>query len=168
VDATGKPALVRPTVPHSKLLELIIISLPPCFIGMEACSGAHHWSRESGRFDHTVRLMAPKFVITCRLSDKRSNKGVSQNSGKIARQEILDPAMERLYAWCLSLETVFRLFSKFGSLGCSIQKRYSRMWRTGPILGACRTLTPCPNAIWTRQSVHPLKVDCRHEPLHHR
>ena len=35
-------------------------------------------------------------------------------------------------------------------------------------LGACRTLTPCPNAIWTRQSVHPLKVDCRHEPLHHR
>jgi transposase len=40
VDATGKPALVRPTVPRAKLLELIA-SLPPCRIGMEACFGTH-------------------------------------------------------------------------------------------------------------------------------
>jgi transposase len=44
VDATGKPALVRPNVARAKLLELIA-SLPPCLIGMEACSGAHHWAR---------------------------------------------------------------------------------------------------------------------------
>lgn len=69
VDATGKPALIRPTVPRSKLLELIA-SLPPCLIGMEACSGAHHWAREFGRFGHTVRLMAPKFV-PYRLLGKR-------------------------------------------------------------------------------------------------
>jgi hypothetical protein len=31
VDATGKPALVRPNVPHAKLLGLIA-SLPPCLI----------------------------------------------------------------------------------------------------------------------------------------
>lgn len=41
VDESGKPALVRPSVPRAKLLELIA-SLPPCLIGMEACSGAHH------------------------------------------------------------------------------------------------------------------------------
>ncbi len=41
VDESGKPALVRPNVPRGKLLELIA-SLPPCLIGMEACSGAHH------------------------------------------------------------------------------------------------------------------------------
>ena len=29
---------------RAKLLELIA-SLPPCVIGMEACSGAHHWAR---------------------------------------------------------------------------------------------------------------------------
>ncbi len=45
VDATGKSALVRPSVPRAKLLELIA-TLPPCLIGMEACSGAHHWARE--------------------------------------------------------------------------------------------------------------------------
>jgi transposase len=35
VDATGKPALVRPAVPRARLHELIA-SLPPCVIGMEA------------------------------------------------------------------------------------------------------------------------------------
>jgi transposase len=61
VDESGKPALVRPSVARAKLLELIA-SLPPCLIGMEACSGAHHWAREFAQFGHTVRLMAPKFV----------------------------------------------------------------------------------------------------------
>lgn len=70
VDASGKPVLVRPSVPRGKLLELVA-SLPPCLIGMEACSGAHHWARQFARFGHTVRLMAPKFVVPYRLSGKR-------------------------------------------------------------------------------------------------
>ena len=70
VDETGKPALVRPEVPRAKLLELIA-NLPPCLIGMEACSGAHHWAREFASFGHTVRMMAPKFVVPYRMSGKR-------------------------------------------------------------------------------------------------
>ena len=69
VDAPGQPGLLRPSVPRAKLLELIA-ALPPCRIGMEACSGAHHWAREFQRFGHSVRLMAPKFVVPCRLSGK--------------------------------------------------------------------------------------------------
>ena len=70
VDASGKPALVRPSVARDKLLELIA-NLPPCLIGMEACSGAHHWAREFARHGHSVRLMAPKFVAPYRLLGKR-------------------------------------------------------------------------------------------------
>ena len=70
VDETGKPALVRPEVPRAKLLELIA-NLAPCLIGIEACSGAHHWAREFSKFGHTVRLMAPKFVAPYRMSGKR-------------------------------------------------------------------------------------------------
>jgi transposase len=70
VDATGKPVLVRPSVPRGKLLELVA-SLPPCLVGMEACSGAHHWARLFQAHGHTVRLMAPKFVAPYRLSGKR-------------------------------------------------------------------------------------------------
>jgi len=70
VDEHGKPALVRPAVPRAKLHELIA-GLPPCTIGMEACSGAHHWARLFQRHGHTVKLMAPKFVAPYRLSGKR-------------------------------------------------------------------------------------------------
>ena len=38
VDATGKAVLVRSSMAWAKLLELIA-SLPPCLIGMEACTG---------------------------------------------------------------------------------------------------------------------------------
>lgn len=37
-------------------------NLAPCLIGMEACSGAHHWARKLQALGHTVRLMAPQFV----------------------------------------------------------------------------------------------------------
>lgn len=48
VDDAGKVVLQRPAVKRAKLLELTG-SLPPCLIGMEACSGAHHWAREPYR-----------------------------------------------------------------------------------------------------------------------
>src|SRR6266536_3556016 len=70
VDGAGKPVLVRPNVARGKLLELLA-SLPPCLVGMEACSGAHHWARLLVAHGHTVRLIAPKFVIPYRLSGKR-------------------------------------------------------------------------------------------------
>jgi transposase len=37
-------------------------NLPACLIGMEACSGAHHWARKLQEMGHTVRLIAPQFV----------------------------------------------------------------------------------------------------------
>ena len=67
VKETGKAALMRPEVSRAKLLELIA-NLPPCLIGMEACSGAHHWARAFAKLGHTVRLMAPKFVAPSFLS----------------------------------------------------------------------------------------------------
>lgn len=70
VNEHGQPALVQPSVRRDRLLE-VVAQLPPCLIGMEACSGAHHWARAFSRFGHTVRLIAPKFVVPYRLSGKR-------------------------------------------------------------------------------------------------
>ena len=69
VNEAGKPALVAPRVVRGKLLEMIA-SLPPCVIGMEACSGAHHWARLFMAHGHTVRLIAPKFVSPYRMAGK--------------------------------------------------------------------------------------------------
>jgi transposase len=70
VDDNGKPVLVKPKVSRTDLLPLIA-QLPPCVIGMEACSGAHHWARLFRQRGHTVRLMAPKFVTLYRMSGKK-------------------------------------------------------------------------------------------------
>jgi transposase len=70
VNPAGKPELVRPSVPRAKLHEMIA-GLPPCTIGMETCSGAHHWAGLFQALGHTVKLMAPKFVAPYRLSGKR-------------------------------------------------------------------------------------------------
>jgi transposase len=68
VDAAGKVVL-RKTVSRGRLME-VVAHLPPCLIGLEACSGAHEWARRFQPFGHTVRIMAPKFVVPYRRSGK--------------------------------------------------------------------------------------------------
>ncbi len=70
VDENGKAVLVKPKVSREQLPSLIA-QLPPCLIGMEACSGAHHWARLFRQFGHTIKLIAPKFVTPYRMSGKR-------------------------------------------------------------------------------------------------
>jgi transposase len=68
VDTRGE-VMIRRTVSRAKLAELVA-HLPPCLIGMEACSGAHEWARRFAVFGHVVKLMAPKFVTPYRKSGK--------------------------------------------------------------------------------------------------
>ena len=70
VDEAGRAALVKPAVPRDKLL-VMIAQLPPCTIGMEACSGAHEWARQFQQHGHQVKLMAPRLVAPYRMSGKR-------------------------------------------------------------------------------------------------
>jgi len=55
VNEAGKPELVRPSVPRARLHELIA-ALPPCVIGIEACSGAHHWARLFMARSHAIGI----------------------------------------------------------------------------------------------------------------
>jgi transposase len=70
VDEFGKVGLARPNVRREQLLELVA-NLPPCVIGMESCSGAHHWARLFAAHGHTPKLMAPKFVAPYRMGGRR-------------------------------------------------------------------------------------------------
>lgn len=70
MTSTARRCWCGPSVARAKLHELIA-SLPACTIGMEACSGAHHWARLFAQHGHAVRLMAPKFVAPYRMSGKR-------------------------------------------------------------------------------------------------
>lgn len=68
VDAYGK-CVLRKTVKRNKLLDTLV-KLPPCLIGMEACSGAHHWARKLLKLGHNPKIMASKFVIPYRQNEK--------------------------------------------------------------------------------------------------
>lgn len=48
-------------------------NLPPCVIGMEACSSAHHWARTLEQMGHTPRLMAAEHVAPFRMSRGAKN-----------------------------------------------------------------------------------------------
>lgn len=60
VDAKGI-VLVRRQVRRAQVL-LFFSRLPPCLVGMEACAGAHYWSRELAKLGHDVRLIPPSYV----------------------------------------------------------------------------------------------------------
>ena len=55
VDAEGR-VVVRRQFWRSQVLGFFE-RLGPCLVGMEACSGAHHWARALGALGHEVRLM---------------------------------------------------------------------------------------------------------------
>ncbi len=86
VDNRGKVTL-RKTVSRAKLLSTLA-KLPPCLVGMEACSGAHHWARELRSFGHEVRLMAPKFVIPYRKGGKNDNNDAAAICEAVARPDM--------------------------------------------------------------------------------
>jgi transposase len=70
VDEAGRVQLRQPRVARGKL-GAMIAALPPCTIGIEACTGAHYWARQFQAYGHTVKLMAPKLVAPYRMSGKR-------------------------------------------------------------------------------------------------
>ena len=60
IDKHGKE-VIQKRLRRSKVLEFFV-QLPPCLIGMEACSSAHYWARKLREQGHEVKLMAPQFV----------------------------------------------------------------------------------------------------------
>jgi len=56
-DAEGRVVLRRRL--RRSQVAAFFANVPPCVAGLEACCGAHYWSRVLGQFGHTVRLIAP-------------------------------------------------------------------------------------------------------------
>ena len=62
VDRYGKTAWKR-RLRRNQWLNAVLDKVEPgCVLGMEACSGAHHWARELQSRGYTVQLIPPQFV----------------------------------------------------------------------------------------------------------
>lgn len=86
VDEHGKACWSK-TVSRKKLL-VTLANLPPCLVGMEACSGAHYWAREIGKLGHEARIMAPKFVIPYRKGGKNDNNDAAAICEAVSRPDM--------------------------------------------------------------------------------
>ena len=151
VDATGKPALVRPSVPRGKLLELIA-SLPPCLVGMEACSGAHHWARLFQAHGHTVKLMAPKFVSPYRLSGKKG-KNDAADAAAIC-EAVTRPSMR--FVPPKNLEQQSQLLVHRARQGF-VQQRTATINRIRGLLSEFGIVLPLKAATVRREALHRLE-----------
>lgn len=83
VDAEGRTVLQK-TVARDQLHSLIA-QLPPCRIGMEACSGAHEWARRFLAHGHDVRLIAPTFVAPYRKGGKNDGNDAAAICEAVSR-----------------------------------------------------------------------------------
>lgn len=105
VDADGVVTMRR-TISRAKLAELVA-RLPPCLIGMEACSGAHEWARRFSASGHTVKLMAPKFVTPYRKSGKNDGNDAEAICEAVCRPNMRFVPIKSVQQQCdLSLHRV--------------------------------------------------------------
>jgi transposase len=72
VDKYGKKCLSMKV--SRKNLLAYTQQLPPCLIGMEACSGSHYWARAFKAQGHDARLMAAQHVKPYRKSIHKDDK----------------------------------------------------------------------------------------------
>ncbi len=73
VDRNEQPVWRRRLTRGKWLKTLLEKTEPGCEIGMEACTGAHHWARELQRHGYTVKLIAPQFVKPYVKSNKNDH-----------------------------------------------------------------------------------------------
>ncbi len=102
VDIDGE-VVVRKQLKRTQIRRFFA-NLGPCLIGMEACGGAHHWSRELTRLGHSVRLMAPAFVKPY----LRSNKN-DRNDAEAICEAVQRPSMRFVSAKLPEQQAVLHL-----------------------------------------------------------
>jgi transposase len=73
-------------------------NLPPCVIGIEACSSAHHWARQLAVHGHDARLMSAEFVAPFRMSRGAKN---DHNDAEAIMIAVRQPSMRFVAVKCV-------------------------------------------------------------------
>ena len=79
VDANGKKVLSKRLTRGQ--LNTFMVQQPACEVGLEACMGAHYWSRKFTEMGHTVKMMSPQFVkpyVKSNKNDRNDAAGIAE------------------------------------------------------------------------------------------
>ena len=127
VDEAGRTSLRRRLARH-QLIDYFA-KLPPCLIGMEACSAAHHWARELSRLGHSVKLIPPQYV----------KPYVKRNKTDAADAEAICEAVARPNMRFVPIKTIAGRFDPpSGSLGFRSAANLRHQYRSRPSDGIRR------------------------------
>ena len=105
VDAQEEVVL-RKTV-RRDALAAFFADLPPCLVGMEACSGAHYWARVLSDLGHQVRLISPQFVtpyVKSNKTDRNDAEAICEAVGRPSMRFVPPKSSEQL-----ALQAVHRI-----------------------------------------------------------
>jgi hypothetical protein len=80
-------------------VEARLANLPPCLIGMEACTGAHHLSRKLQALGHDARLMPAKYVRPYSKGEKNDGPAQSRPETRSERALCRDVQVNLAYRW---------------------------------------------------------------------
>src|SRR3990167_5329403 len=80
----GARSYFAKTLSRAKLAPFMA-QQPPSLIGMEACSGAHHWARQFITLGHRVGIMASRFVAPYRKGGKNDGNDAEAICEAVAR-----------------------------------------------------------------------------------
>jgi transposase len=85
-------------------LQTVVEKIEPgCEIGMESCSGAHHWARQLQARGFRVRLIAPQFVKPYVKSNKNDANDVEAICEAMSRPSTSFVAVSQVaWRWSLS------------------------------------------------------------------
>jgi len=73
--------------------------LPPCIVGMEACSGAHYWATVLTDLGHEVRLISPQFVkpyVKSNKNDRNDAEAICEAVGRPSMRFVPPKSSEQL------------------------------------------------------------------------
>jgi transposase len=86
MDARGRKCFGR-QIRRSEVMGFFA-KLPSVLVGIEACSGAHHWARRIERLGHRVKLMAPHHVKPYLRGNKTDARDAAAIAEAAARESV--------------------------------------------------------------------------------
>ena len=117
-DVTGK-AVLRRKLQRAEVLTFFA-SLPPCLVGIEACSTAHHWAREISALGHEVRLMPASYVKPYVKRGKTDAADAEAICEAMTRPTMpRDNQGENLIQIVAQYDDAFRAGQDYGTTGCA-------------------------------------------------
>jgi transposase len=97
VDARDE-AILRKTLRRDAVAQFFA-DLPPCVVGMEACSGSHYWAKVFADLGHEVRLISPQFVtpyVKSNKNDRNDAEAICEAIGRPSMRFVPPKSSEQL------------------------------------------------------------------------